>query len=266
MSIILDALKKSENDRQRQSAPGMFEVKVAPARARFPIWAVGFGALLGMTLLALVALLWRTGVKERDAFARTAPPAVADPVSVQPAAIGPDQTVALGGASGNQNSAATVTVTVPSGVVAPNVTVGPGVIANNQVPQLPDPGGIVAPSGAPPLVEDPVLSAGEQSIPPDYNPADYAPAVSPAVAARNNRSAGGIPTRDEVVTSGQASIPDLRLDLHVYASNPAERFVFINMRKLREGEALPDGVRVESITPTGAVLSFRGTRFQLASE
>jgi hypothetical protein len=25
-------------------------------------------------------------------------------------------------------------------------------------------------------------------------------------------------------------------------------------------------VRVESITPTGAVLSFRGTRFQLASE
>ena len=29
MSFILDALKKSESDRQRQSAPALFEVKVA---------------------------------------------------------------------------------------------------------------------------------------------------------------------------------------------------------------------------------------------
>jgi general secretion pathway protein B len=52
----------------------------------------------------------------------------------------------------------------------------------------------------------------------------------------------------------------------VYAANPAERFVFVNMRKLREGESLPDGTRVESITPTGAILSYRGTRFTLQSE
>ena len=42
------------------------------------------------------------------------------------------------------------------------------------------------------------------------------------------------------------SIPELRLDLHVYAVNPAKRFVFINMRKLREGETLPEGVRVDA--------------------
>ena len=40
MSFILDALKKSENDRQRQSAPALFEVKVAAPRRRFPLWAV----------------------------------------------------------------------------------------------------------------------------------------------------------------------------------------------------------------------------------
>jgi hypothetical protein len=50
----------------------------------------------------------------------------------------------------------------------------------------------------------------------------------------------------------------LRLDLHVYDANPAARFVFINMRKLREGESLPDGVRVDQITSTGAELSYHG--------
>jgi hypothetical protein len=49
----------------------------------------------------------------------------------------------------------------------------------------------------------------------------------------------------------------------VYAAKPADRFVFINMRKLREGESLPEGVRVVEITPRGAELSYRGKRFTL---
>jgi general secretion pathway protein B len=76
------------------------------------------------------------------------------------------------------------------------------------------------------------------------------------------RRAGDIPSRDEILARG-VQIPETRLDLHVYAANPAERFVFINMRKLREGDSLPDGVRVESITPSGAQLSYRGTHFSV---
>ncbi len=37
----------------------------------------------------------------------------------------------------------------------------------------------------------------------------------------------------------------------------------INMHKLHEGDSLPEGVRVESITPEGAVLSKDGSRFLL---
>jgi hypothetical protein len=55
----------------------------------------------------------------------------------------------------------------------------------------------------------------------------------------------------------------LRLDLHVFAAKPQERFVMINMHKLHEGDTLPEGVHVESITPEGAVLSKDGTRFLL---
>jgi hypothetical protein len=39
--------------------------------------------------------------------------------------------------------------------------------------------------------------------------------------------------------------------------------VIINMHKLHEGDSTPEGVRVESITPDGAVLSYHGSRFLL---
>ncbi len=57
MSFILDALKKSENERQKQSGPALFEVKVAPPPRRFPVWAVVVGALLGVNLIVLIAVL-----------------------------------------------------------------------------------------------------------------------------------------------------------------------------------------------------------------
>jgi hypothetical protein len=35
------------------------------------------------------------------------------------------------------------------------------------------------------------------------------------------------------------------------------------MHKVHEGDMLPEGVRVESITPDGAVLSYKGSSFLL---
>jgi hypothetical protein len=71
-----------------------------------------------------------------------------------------------------------------------------------------------------------------------------------------------VPSRDEVLAQG-AQLPDLRLDLHVYDPDPSKRFVFINMRKLREGESLPEGVQLIQITQNGAKLAYRGTQFSL---
>ena len=114
-------------------------------------------------------------------------------------------------------------------------------------------------------MEDPLLEDRAPAVPPDYDSRDYRPAMTAEqagaiAAARRN---GSLPSRDEVLAQG-GQLPDLRLDLHVYAVNPVERFVFINMRKLREGESLPEGVRVEQITPNGVELWYRGKRFALA--
>src|SRR3954464_10467761 len=57
MSFILDALKKSETDRQRQSTPALFEVKVAAPRRRIPTWSIAVGALLVVKTAAVFGLV-----------------------------------------------------------------------------------------------------------------------------------------------------------------------------------------------------------------
>ena len=231
MSFILDALKKSESDRQKQSAPALFEVKVAAPRRHFPLWGIGLAVLLGVNI---VILLWF--VLRQPAASSTASGAQA-PANATPGMV-----------------------TVPANATyipanaAPNVTMS----ANNTD------AGVVAPSIEPPLAEEPVLSGQEPSVPPDYDARDYRPAITPeqAAATAAARRSGSLPSRDEVLAQG-TQLPELRLDLHVYDADPAKRFVFINMHKLREGETLQNGVRLDSITQSGARLSYRGSQFEI---
>jgi hypothetical protein len=101
---------------------------------------------------------------------------------------------------------------------------------------------------------------------------DDAPAVDPPRTAATARpgvarstGAGDVPSYEDAAGTPGANLPDLKLDLHAYAANPADRFVFLNMLKLKEGESTPSGVRVESITPEGAILSWQGSKFLLRS-
>ena len=84
-------------------------------------------------------------------------------------------------------------------------------------------------------------------------------AAAPGAAAQGNSD--GLPLYQQIVSS--AGLPALHLDLHVFAENPKDRFVMINMHRLGEGESLPSGVRVEAIRPDGVVLSYHGTQFLL---
>ncbi len=244
MSFILDALKKSETDRQRQASPALFEVKVAQPRRKFPLWAAGLAVLLGVNMLVLVWVLLRR--PETPVAQASQAPAIATPMAgntAPPGMVTVPATVTL-----------PTTVNIPINS-APSVSMG-------QSAQEP---GVVGPGSTPPLAEEPLLQGHEPAVPPDYDSRDYRPALTPAqagaiAAARRN---GDLPSRDEVLSQG-GQLPDLRLDLHVYAVNPAERFVFINMRKLREGESLPEGVRVDEITSNGVELSYRGKQFSLA--
>ena len=59
MSFILDALKKSENERQKQTGPALFEVKVAAPKPSLPLWAVALAVLLVVNIGVVIWLVLR---------------------------------------------------------------------------------------------------------------------------------------------------------------------------------------------------------------
>jgi general secretion pathway protein B len=209
MSFILDALKKSEAERQRQAGPALLEMRIVRPQRRFPSWLLVVGGML--IVINLLVVLWL--------FLRPAGP-------VAPTA------------------AATVATAAP---VAPTVR-------DNGLPAR-----AVAPAVTP--AEAPYLVAGTNAAADqDVNPADLAPAV--AGGSASTARTGSVPNYSEL--SGE--LPPIRLDLHVYAAAPADRYAFINMHKVKEGDTTSEGIRVLEITRDGVVLSYRNTEFLLGRE
>lgn len=61
----------------------------------------------------------------------------------------------------------------------------------------------------------------------------------------------------------QRELRDLSVTIHIYAPDEADRILYINNRQYRAGDQVRDGVVVEEIVPDGAVLSYHGQRFKL---
>ena len=215
MSFILDALKKSETERQRADTPALYEMKLAPARPRVALWLIVLAGLLVINVVVLSVVLLRGSHSAPPQLDANSPPAAA---------------------------------AIPPPTAAPTT-----------VPQ---------PSAAPPAATPPPVTAAPDTAaeaPAGHQADDDTPAVDPPRAVAGAPT-GDLPTYEQAASVPGANLPDLKLDLHAYSGNPADRFVFINMLNLKEGQTSPAGVRVESITPDGAILSWHGTRFFLHSQ
>jgi general secretion pathway protein B len=270
MSFILDALKKSESDRQRQSGPALFEVRVAPPRTRLPLWAIAIALLLLVNLGIVMWLLLRhqahggtadvsatTAAGAASASAGAGTPAPAAGASI------PAPHPALAGTPAQQPTVA-ASAPAPSGTAPAPLAGGPS--AGAPFAGAPLAGAASAAASAPPAASaaaTPTAGATAEGT----NPSDYAPAEEPSGPGLGSHvrrgTASGVPLYQDLTTTPGRQLPQLRLDLHVFAGRIEDRFVMINMHKLREGDTLPEGVHVDSITPEGAVLSFNGTKFLL---
>jgi general secretion pathway protein B len=250
MSFILDALKKSEIDRQRQTEPGLMDAGTVQRRGRLPVWAVLLGLLLTINIAVLLVMLMRNGTPT----ARSTPAAHADPA---PAA----QAAAENPATGNPPA---------EGALSPasSAHFSPLDSAPVYAPEIPLAAatGSAAVDSAPPATMPPVsyvaplrssaTRAGARALrrpDPVLTDADAPGADSGEV----------LPSISEISLTGAQALPELHLDVHVYATDPADRFVYINMRKYHEGSVLQEGPRIELIRRDGVVLNFQGLRFLL---
>ena len=270
MSFILDALRKSEHEHQRQGGPGLAEIAVAAPKTRTSVWATAAVVLLVANLIAVGVLMLRRGRAPDAADAASIATASGSPIASQPPAVAP------AGPPPASEAAQALPVTTP----APAATSPP---PREQVAGLPP---MLQPADAPapgagtrnpledevaggPLPGDPVLSERGASVP------EGPPAVTeygtrpgsviyeglPGAAGTAAEAAPNLPTIDDVALQG--GMPEMHIDLHVYSANPQDRFVFINKHKYREGETLQEGPRVEQITRDGVIWSQHGRRFIL---
>ena len=251
MSFILDALKKSESDRQRQSGPALFEVRVAPPRTRLPLWAIAIAVLLVVNLGVVMWMLLR-----HQAHPSSTPGS--EPVAAASA------TVSSTGSPVPMvvTSAPAAPAGAPAAVTAPPTAVENA--ANTAASSTPANTAAVA-AAAPTATSSgpgPVNGAPDSTSAEDYAPAEEPPASGLGTHVRR-ATASGVPLYQDVSATLGSQVPQLRLDLHVFAARPQDRFVMINMHRLREGDTLPEGVHVDSITPEGAVLSYNGSKFLL---
>lgn len=227
MSFILEALRKSEQERQRQAGPGFAELRPAMARQGFPIWAVGLGALLAINLVVLLVVMLR-----RD---DAPPPAPATATPSQPVSPAPASSAPLAAAP------------APSRIEMPTeLDIGDARTIEDESRATRDDRRM------------PVAEQADES----FEEAEPELQPPPRGAASEGESDARLPTINDVSLQG-ASVPQLHLDIHVYAAQPADRFVFLNNRKYREGDETPEGTKVERITRDGVVLNHHGVRFLL---
>lgn len=213
MSFILDALRKSENERRRHTPPELADVRVTPTRQHRSPWVAVVAALLGANVI-LLAIFWFGWYRNSDSV----------PAS-----------------NGERATSTAVPKTGPGiGATAENLRVRNLSKEAERSRTVPS-------------------SAAQRS-------GNAAPVAESEPTPRRASAYANLPTMNEAIVAGNLSVPPLHLDIHVYSSSPAERFVFINMGKYREGDRLQEGPAVEEITASGVVMIHQGSRFLLSRE
>lgn len=258
MSYILDALRKSDQLRQRGAAPTLLLGQATAPEPRPP--ARIYYVVLALVLLgAGIAIGWlrpwqpESAVAPRVATA-TNPPAK-DPGRAPPEV--PQMQPKPEPEQQAQNLTPVATARESSSVPAPVSAQSSTTDAGEQL----DP-------------EDLKVDKKDLRRKPAAAPATKAtralPVQAPGTANANSVAVPAAPVSNtpnavnfaELPLAIQQELPPLSISVHAYSGKAAERLVGINGRLLREGDDAAPGLRLEQITPEGMILSYKGLNFR----
>ena len=225
MSYILEALKKSDQQRQRGVTPKLPIGQEATAAAKH-FSSVHFAVIAAVLLCAGIAIGWL------HPWQATQPVNAIEPTAGLPIA----ERVAPA-ASSDQSG-------MPR-KIEQKISTPETVAVVQAAPPKPDTSSFANVSAsASAVIAAPVLAQKKHT-----NPTDV-PQQQKAISFA------------ELPMTLQQEIPALAIQLHSYSSNPANSLVSINSRMMKEGDALMPGLKLEQITPDGVILSYKGYRFQ----
>lgn len=226
MSLILDALRKADAERERGSVPGLHSQPVVPLSERTPKtpvarphWLfIAIGVAVGLALAATWVMVGREAASPVAAVAPSAAPAATVPA----VAAGPASGPAMAGVPPPPPSAARVDAQ-PAAQPAP----------------WPAPDERKAPHGEAP-----------------GSPQGTAGGAAPAAETT-------VQSREQLPPHIRAAVPPFTIGGSIYSPNPAGRSLIVNGQLYRERDRLTQDLSLEEIRLKAAVFSFRGYRFEV---
>ena len=245
MSLILEALRKSEAERRRGQVPGLHaELPPAarPTRQRSARWSW----LAALGVIVSVAATWLL----LDRWTPAPPASAPARASSEPATP-----------AGADRTAAGAPVTDPA---SPTTTAPPAPVADPPKAPRQRPEPVV--STAPSRDREAAAAVSESSNPlpaPDPTASATTSATTPPADATETGLDDSAPLRlSDLAAAERRALPPLRVSMHMWAPTTSRRFAIIDGARVNEGDRLGDAV-VDEITRDGVVLAWHGRRVHI---
>ncbi|MDE2048495.1 MAG: general secretion pathway protein GspB [Betaproteobacteria bacterium] len=272
MSLILEALRKSEQERRQNvagAAPGEVltgATVVQVGTSRGVLWGA---AAVVIAALSFAAWLWWS----RPAVPPAAPAAQGTVLPAAAVAASPALTPAPTPAPITAAPPAPVSVAVaPAAESVSTPQVAP-LAVGGAAPQLassaralsapPSPAPVARPAPASQLPPLPTSPSAQRAAAP-------AAQAEPAAAPRAGPGARAAPNAQVVFLADlppevRKELPPLTLSGYIHADQPGDRLLAINDKLVRIGDEVVPGLQVVSLAPGYVVLAYKGWRFRVAT-
>jgi general secretion pathway protein B len=241
MSLILDALRKSEAERRRGQAPSLYAATPVPGTRARPEWLRLLPFVAGAVLLLVALVAWFGKDEEPATKAELQEEATAP--SLQPPT--PAQLAAKTAGSGPAEITPPAAPPPPPAATSRTAAPTPTVEALVKAPVAPPKSPARAPT---PVIEAaPTLAATPES------------ASAPAAAEATEEALPPIAALD---AGTRGALPAMRMSMHVYNDDASRRFATIDGQRVVEGSRVGSATVVE-IRRDGVVLDVGGQRVLL---
>jgi general secretion pathway protein B len=244
MSYILDALRKSDQQRQRGAAPTLPAAPAPAAAPRQPAF-LAYGLLAAVLVGAGMAIGWLRPWQPEQAAPGRPEPVAAKPLESNPRLAAP----APSAMAPRPTPEAQVRNVAPPAQAAP----APSAMAPALVPAKPPPA---------PAKPEPRSAPAEADTTAPRKTAAPASKQPVGTAAADAARVPSVISMAELPLSLQQELPPMTISVHAYSGNPPDRLVGINNRMLREGEDVAPGLKLEQITPDGMIFGYKGYSFR----
>ncbi|EIC31603.1 MULTISPECIES: general secretion pathway protein GspB [Methylomicrobium] len=284
MSYILNALRKSERERQANRPETLTEQVLTPPALKSRKTAMVIGALLAVNLLALLLLVWYlkktddTPVAGRQAGALALQQKAAR--KPQPGAVKPADADAPSEKAPAAAAPAPQMINPPAPTAAASATKSPSIeelaaasrAAEEKGPKQamsgkPERDDQTAPStaatGAREQVRKERQTKRAQPVLAAESPSDSESDTEKGKSDASPPGRQAIPLFKDLPYNFRNSVPKMAINVFMYADNPADRFVILNMTKYKAGQTTKDAVEIREIRPDGIIASYGGKVFRI---